>query len=407
MAENSIPIRTALMPLYYKNFHCIMGACQDNCCDDGWLIEFNKKDYLAIKRAPKSPELQALMAEGLSRLRERAHDTMYAELKVTPEGRCCFHGEDGLCRLQMECGEAVLPKVCRIFPRRIQYTLAAREYSLSPACEGVLAQLWDLPEGIDFWEEPLPEKDCERHIPKNPVAARFAEIRSLCIDVLQERTQELPRRLLLLGFLLQQLQKVDWETGEGVDAWLARGELLLHDQALAEELKKLPGNKAMFLSQNTRILVTLLLEQSMRKSLFRELWSSIMCFVPTEEGRTATFDIQRYEALEKKLEELPGLGEYFFENLMVNAAFYMAVPALDSPEDVWKSYVHLCSLYSLYRFAAVCGCGAEVSRERLFRVLVSVSRSILHNPSRRDRLRDELFKNDSATLAHMAILVNG
>ena len=52
MAENSIPIRTALMPLYYKNFHCIMGACQDNCCDDGWLIEFNKKDYLAIKRAP-------------------------------------------------------------------------------------------------------------------------------------------------------------------------------------------------------------------------------------------------------------------------------------------------------------------------------------------------------------------
>ncbi len=31
----------------------------------------------------------------------------------------------------------------------------------------------------------------------------------------------------------EQLQKVDWETGEGVDAWLARGELLLHDQALA------------------------------------------------------------------------------------------------------------------------------------------------------------------------------
>ena len=69
--------------------------------------------------------------------------------------------------------------------------------------------------------------------------------------------------------------------------------------------------------------------------------------------------------------------------------------------------MHLCSLYSLYRFAAVCGCAAEVSRERLFRVLVSVSRSILHNPARRDRLRDELFKNDSATLAHMAILVNG
>ena len=51
MAEQTIHIETALMPMFYKDFHCIMGACQDDCCDDGWRIEFNKKDYLAIKRA--------------------------------------------------------------------------------------------------------------------------------------------------------------------------------------------------------------------------------------------------------------------------------------------------------------------------------------------------------------------
>ena len=51
-----IPIRTALMPVYYKDFCCIMGACQDNCCDDGWKIEFSKKDYLAIKRAVEEAE---------------------------------------------------------------------------------------------------------------------------------------------------------------------------------------------------------------------------------------------------------------------------------------------------------------------------------------------------------------
>ena len=65
MAENPILIQTVLIPAYYKDFRCIMGDCQDNCCDDGWKIEFSKKDYLAIKRAPKSPEVEAQMRAGM------------------------------------------------------------------------------------------------------------------------------------------------------------------------------------------------------------------------------------------------------------------------------------------------------------------------------------------------------
>lgn len=102
-----------------------------------------------------------------------------------------------------------------------------------------------------------------------------------------------------------------------------------------------------------------------------------------------------------------GHSEYFFENMMVNLAFYLGFPGLSTPEELWKGYVSLCNLYSFYRFAAVCGCHKEVSRERLFQVLVRASRSLLHSSTSRDRLREELFQNDSATLAHMAILVDG
>ena len=76
MAEQSIKIETLLMPAYYKDFHCIMGACQDNCCDDGWRIEFSKKDYLTIKRAPKTEEMEERMRLGMRRLREKGHDGM-------------------------------------------------------------------------------------------------------------------------------------------------------------------------------------------------------------------------------------------------------------------------------------------------------------------------------------------
>ena len=144
MAKREIPVRTVLMPAYYKNFHCLMGGCQDNCCDDGWKIEFSKKDYLKIKREVRSDEAKKMLAQSLVRLRAREHDTYYAEFRMNEAGRCAFHNEDGLCLLQLECGAETLPHVCQTFPRVELYTAAELEFALSPTCEGVLALLWDL-----------------------------------------------------------------------------------------------------------------------------------------------------------------------------------------------------------------------------------------------------------------------
>ena len=58
MAKRVIVVKTALMPRFYQDFHCVMGACKDNCCDDNWRIEFNKKDYLTVKRAVQEAGLE-------------------------------------------------------------------------------------------------------------------------------------------------------------------------------------------------------------------------------------------------------------------------------------------------------------------------------------------------------------
>lgn len=44
-----IPIRSALIPIFYQNFQCLAQDCKDSCCA-GWSITFNKKDYLALRR---------------------------------------------------------------------------------------------------------------------------------------------------------------------------------------------------------------------------------------------------------------------------------------------------------------------------------------------------------------------
>ncbi len=406
MAEKIISVRTALLPAYYKDFRCLAAACQDSCCI-GWTIEFNKKDYLAIKRAARSEALKTKLAQAMPRLREREHDGMYAEFKMNEKNQCGLLREDGLCALQLECGAETLPEVCSQFPRHSLYTLAAREYSLSPGCEAVLALLWDLPQGIDFIEEPLEKKDWKCYQQDKPIAARFTDIRSFCVDVLQERSLTLRQRMLLLGILLQKLRDGDWAQEETVDTWLEQGVAMLHSPSMAVELDKLSGNRRMFLTNCHHVMMTSMVGDLSTATLFQELWVSILIGYQEEGSSHFTFDIERYEELEAQLTELLDHSEYFFENLIVTVAFHLRIPALLSPEALWKSYVNLCNIYSLYRFSAVCGCAKEVSRERLFHVMVGISRSLLHNKTRRNQLQDSFFQHDSATLAHMAILLGG
>lgn len=408
MAQQEFHVRTALMPLCYKDFRCLAAACRDNCCG-GWEIAFNKKDYLRIKRAAKSEELTKILSDGMSRLRDNTLGDFYAHFKVGPGGICAFQTEEGLCRLQLECGEETLPQVCRAYPRKSYYTSAAKELSLSPSCEGVLGLLWDLPQGIDFWEEPLPKQEW-RAVQVPPRLAWFADIRSFCIDVMQERSLPFSRRFLLLGFLFQRLKEFDWAIEGVVDEWLAWGESQLRDPAIASALENMPRDRLTFLTVNIRVLLELYEKTTAdAKEVYRSLFSALSAEENWEkEDGLGQFsmDTNRYRVLENQLEELLGHSDYFFENLMVMTAFYKTFPNPTGPEELWKSYAAMCGLYSFYWFAAVLGCHKETSRERLFQVVGTVSRDVLHNTTRLDRMADVVLEN-CGTMDKIAVLLGG
>ena len=137
-----------LRPAHYDEFHCLMDGCRLNCCTGGWHIAFGKKDYLTIKKQKGSPELNAGLDHCLRRIRENVDEQYrYGEF-VLQDGDCPLL-RDGKCGLQMEKGAKVLPLVCRTFPRtETPMPSGYLERTLTPACEGVLALLWDLPEGV-------------------------------------------------------------------------------------------------------------------------------------------------------------------------------------------------------------------------------------------------------------------
>lgn len=400
-------VNTDLRPACYDAFHCLAADCRFSCCK-GWQITFDKKDYLSLKRLEGSPELNARMEGALRRIRTDTPARHFGEFDMHT-GICPLLREDGLCDLQVEKGHEALPEVCRVFPRAESYSAGYLERSLSPACEGVLELLWNLPEGLAFRSDPLPKnKWREKQFPEGELTlpAYFPVIREWCVDVLQDRRFPLPDRLMLMGIGLRKLTEGEWDLA----SWPRRVREI--PESAGAVLPREPECRAMqeYLSNNVGVLVGIRASgtdfSGIRKEIAQGLGAGL-----TYNGDHMEADLSLTPYLEaaKRYEERFGDRAYFLENLMVTLLFHLSMPDPSSPETLWKSYANLCYLYSFYRFLAVMSCreGAEGDKAELFRLMVFASRGLIHNRGFQNRLRDELFQNDSATLAHMAILLCG
>lgn len=410
-----LPICSALVPVFYKSFHCLAQDCRDSCCVD-WRITFDKKDYLRLRRLDAPAELRERLDRGVRRVKKGNHDgILYGKFDLDGNGgRCPFLDPDGLCAIQRACGHEALPHVCTSYPRKTGYSPVAREYALSPSCEGVLQQLWDLPDGVEFVEEPLPKGEWREAnvVHGESLALYFAPLRELFIDILQNRALSLTERMLYLGMTVQRLQKEDW-AGLDADAWISRMATVAGAKTIRENVAQITGNRDMYLMQNLKVLDAITFGNN---SWIAEVRSALgvereLSFETEADGQKAKLTVQfsrpAYEAALVHFQSAFADRTYFFENLMVTSALYLDFPALSGKEALWKSYVALCSLYSFYRFVSVLGCSEDATKERLFHMLVMASRATLHSRDRFNGFQEDLFKHDSSTLAHMAILLSG
>ncbi len=402
-----VPVEYDLRPAYFDHFRCLAGGCRFTCCK-GWRVTFHKRDYQSLKRQSGSPELNANMKKALRRLKKDSlGEQFYGEFDVK-DGHCPLQRGDGLCSLQLEKGHDALPEVCRVFPRKEGVTCSAfLERSLSPACEGVLELLWNLPDGVDFISDPLLKKErCFVKVESDFLHLRFQSIRAQCIDFLQNRRHPLHQRIALMGLALREL--VDGETD--IDRWLVRAQTLAKRPDIAEKLQLADREKAlfMFLTNNIKVLTTVHEENDDFYMVLKEILDGLG-IEHKEDSTVASLPTAPYRKAQKHFEEVFKGRDYFMENLMVTLFFLWSLPRVDSTETLWKEYVNFCSLYSFYRFMAVMSCreGACGDKDELFRLMVYASRKLLHNHFRKTDIQNELFQNDSATLAHMVILLNG
>ena len=401
-------INKDLRPAYYDSFKCLMGDCRMSCCKGGWRITFDKNDYLKLKRNLEAhPELACHAEKAVRRVRDKELDSgYYAEMQLDDKGCCRMLTEDGLCGLQLAVGEEALPEVCRTYPRKKVGRLSGYfEKSLSLGCEAVLHQLWNLPEGVDFCSDPVPKEEWKQWKEASPnyLTPWFQDVRAVCIGLLQDRSIPLNQRIFLMGLRLQALM----DENVDISAWLAETEgLLTAKKPFLQGLLDLDDNAlCMNMSNNMQLLIG----KGERK--ISDLEKALLLAL----GAEAENIIQTscYREMQAEFEKIFGQQGYFFENLAVSIFFCLGYPKVSSPETLWNSYVTFCQIWSVYRFFAVLSVRTQLqgtvpgSREALFQLLVTAGRALLHNTAYTESLTEKLFQNESATLAHMAILLGG
>ena len=163
-----------LLANYYRDFVCKCGECRHPCCD-GWGINVSRKEYFSLLGMDCSEELRRHLDSAFV-VEKMASEDCYATIRPNYLGDCPMLREDGLCALQREKGEDVLPLICRVYPRSVKVYGGRKELCTSCSCEKTLELLLESKEKFSLIEEEFeppfgglkiygdePEKDEMRH----------------------------------------------------------------------------------------------------------------------------------------------------------------------------------------------------------------------------------------------------
>ena len=166
----------------YDSFLCTAQGCRHNCCLGGWEIELDEETVR------KYQTVSGEMGEKLRRSVQQIPEYCFQ----LEEGRCSFLKEDGLCGIYEELGEEYMGRVCREFPRFMEYYGEEKETGLGLACEEAGRMLFSKVGRMQLVTRDLPKDIC---CETEEIDLSFYEflkvVRKQSIAMLQERSKPL------------------------------------------------------------------------------------------------------------------------------------------------------------------------------------------------------------------------
>lgn len=194
------------VPRHLADFRCLGPDCEDHCCY-GWDIFVDQAAYQRYRQLKPTP-LATLLAKALRRNRRDPSDERYAKIQRNGDD-CPLLTPGRLCRLQCELGEAFLPDVCAVFPRRWRARRNGIEGSASLACPEIARRALADPAGIRLVQTPLagpPPRAVAPLLPADAEAVGMG-LREVALALIANRHYPIWERLLRLGIVYEAAQR--------------------------------------------------------------------------------------------------------------------------------------------------------------------------------------------------------
>lgn len=184
-------MKQVFAPSYYPSFRCIAAACRHSCCV-GWEIDVDA-DTLAYYDT-----VTGKMGERLRASIDREADPPC--FRLTPDERCPFLNESGLCDLITELGESSLCHICDDHPRFRNVLSDRVELGLGLCCEAAAALILSQTEPISVVELPPDWAAHERHAHEDreeldDLTASLIVHREALLPLLCDRSRPLSERI--------------------------------------------------------------------------------------------------------------------------------------------------------------------------------------------------------------------
>ena len=404
-------------PTYAAAFHCIGPACEDSCCHD-WNIPLDRATYARYRQFP--PQRLGVLVERFVSISPAPQPNLYAQIDVGTGCDCPFFGADRLCRIQKEHGQALLSATCSIYPRVLNEVAGRLEGTLSLSCPEAARNILLVPRATETQGDLLAggfRTDNVFHllptVPATKPYGTFEPIRALLIATIQDRSQPIWQRVLLIGALCEQLA-----TCNGDDTKAAQIVSRFNPTQATQRLERTPADPA----KKLELILKLFADRTARPRAGRRFRDAFWTFI---EGIGTPLDASPEQAIQSDLDRLqhaqqtwlePFLAAHphLLENYLLNHLYSQLFPfgregsPLFPPHGIFDEYLLLAT-----RFAWVTTMLAGIAAQRrqafssddAVAAIQSLTRAVEHYPDALADLLATLRRHNLASLEGTAILL--
>lgn len=360
-----------IMPSYVLGFECIGGACEDSCCI-GWDIDIDKITYRQYFRTKDMQMKKEFIKHVYRNEGCDSEEVDYGRVQIKESKWCPFLNENKLCRIYSTLGEDYLSNVCYSYPRVYNILNNVYELSLYMSCPEAVRKMMTDDKPLRFLEA---EVSLEKHIIHsfmdtrekqwiNSPMGRLKELRTMSIEMIQNRRFSLQERLLRLGHKLE----------------------IVH---FSSSSKTKPNNSDIKVHNNYIFQTGFFRDVIESLNVFSEIDSSV--FVGLTEKVLSAFKfncenslIEQGTLYEKSIKTIvePFLADnsYLPEHFLVNFMFQTNFPFTEN-QDVFDGYLMLIIRYAFIRFylAGIAAVEGKLLKEDIILMIQVYTKTVDHH----------------------------